>query len=115
MELCREGKNTKRVIWKQLLGGKCPDDTNNKRKYGINGENPMTITKINGDVYFTIIGNSPVPLDTVTSWNIKVLKLKKNSIYVSVTPFDINQNEYICNNIAGILIVILKHYILDLL
>ena len=45
----------------------------------------------------TIIGNTPLPLNTVTSWSIKVLKSRNNNdgscIYVGVAPLDINQNE----------------------
>ena len=60
--------------------------------------NPMITTKINDDLcWSTIIGNTPLPQNKVTSWYIKMLKSKDNDgsdTYIGVAPFDINQNDY---------------------
>ena len=78
--------------WKE-----CPDDVDERRKYSVDKENPRIARKIGDGYNCTIIGNTPLPLNTVTSWNIKVLKSKWNDgdgIYIGVAPSDINQNEY---------------------
>ena len=44
----------------------------------------------------TIIGNTPIPLNKVTSWSIRILKSKFNNgsnICIGVAPSDIDQNE----------------------
>ena len=51
---------------------------------------------VNDGYYCTIIGNTPLPSNTTTSWSIKVLKSKGNDgwgICVGVTPSGIDQNE----------------------
>ena len=77
---------------------KCPEKLYYKKKYSVDGSNPRIATKTGkGDEeYCTIIGNTPLPLNTATSWNIKVLKSKWNGgdgINIGVAPSDINQNE----------------------
>ena len=77
--------------WKE-----CPDNVDDNRKYSVDEMNPRTATKINDDGYCTIIGNTPLPHNKVTSWNIKILKPRDNDgygIFVGVAPSDINQNE----------------------
>ena len=74
--------------WKE-----CPDKVNEKRKYSLNEENPRVAINF-GDC--TIIGNTPLPLNTVTSWSVKILKSKKSNgsgIYAGVSSSDIDQNE----------------------
>ena len=68
-------------VWKE-----CPDY--------VDEENPRIATK-SGFGYCTIVGNTPIPLNKVTSWNIKVLKSWNNGdgIFIGVAPFDIDQNE----------------------
>ena len=66
-----------------------------KRKYSIDETNPRIVTKINDSGCCTIIGNTPLSPNKMTSWNIKILKSRNNdgnSIYIGVAP-DINQNE----------------------
>ena len=78
-------------VWKE-----CPDDVYEKMKYSVDKENPRIATKIYDDGYWcTIIGNTPLPLNNVTSWSIKILKSKDNDgygIFIGVAPSDINQN-----------------------
>ena len=77
--------------WKE-----CPDDVDKKRKYSVDETNPRTATKINGGNCCTIIGNTALPHNKVTSWNIKILKSSNNNgdgIYIGIAPSDINQNE----------------------
>ena len=74
---------------------KCPDYVDENRKYSVDGKNLRIATKI-GDGWSTIIGNTPLPLNKVVSWSIKVLKSRDNDgscIDVGVAPSDINQNE----------------------
>ena len=75
--------------WKE-----CPDCVAEDRRYSVEEENPRVATN-NGD-HCTIIGNTPLPLNKVTSWNIKILNSEGNDgrgIYIGVAPFDIDQNE----------------------
>ena len=56
---------------------------------------PSVATNTNGDCC-TAIGNTPLPQNKVTSWNIKILKSRFNNgdcIYIGVTPSDVNQSE----------------------
>ena len=76
--------------WKE-----CPDDVDNNRKYSVNERNPRVATKINYS-WCTIIGNTPLSHNKVTSWYIKILKpgtSDESNIYIGVAPSDINQNE----------------------
>ena len=80
--------------WKE-----CPDNVDGKMKYCVDEKNPRITTKINGNGWSTIIGNTPLPHNKVTSWNIKILKSEYNNgydIYIGVAPSGINQNEYNC-------------------
>ena len=61
-------------VWKG-----CPERVKEEMKFLVNKRNPRIATKTNGDSYCTIIGNTPIPQNKVTSWNIRVLKSKKNS------------------------------------
>ena len=84
-------------IWK-----KCPSYVDKFRKYFVD-RNPR-IVSMTGGLYVpsfpkgnhcTIIGNTPLPLDQVSSWSIKILKSKENNGYgilIGVAPSDINQN-----------------------
>ena len=65
-------------------------------EYSVDDEkNSRIVTNIGGN-WCTIIGNTPFPHNTVTSWSIKVHKSKDNDgngILVGVVPFNINQDE----------------------
>ena len=77
-------------VWKE-----CPDNVDGNRKYSVDMKNPRIATKINGSNWCTIIGNTPLPLNKVSSWSIKVLKSRDNDgkdIYIGVAPSNINQN-----------------------
>ena len=59
-------------------------------------ENSRTATKTSGCLgWCTVIGNTPLPQNKVTSWSIKILKSWNDdgSIFIGVAPFDRNQNE----------------------
>ena len=76
-------------LWKR-----CPDNVYENRKYSVDEENPRIATNINGG-WCTIIGNTPLPLNKVTWWNIKILESYSNNgydIYIGVAPSDIDQN-----------------------
>ena len=68
----------------------CPDE---KRKYSVD---EMNTRKANDYGYCTIIGNTPLPHNKVTSWNTKILKPRNNNgsnIFIGVALSNINQNE----------------------
>ena len=80
--------------WKE-----CPGNVSWYRRYSVDKRNTRIAKKINDwfdDWYCTIIGNTPIPLNTVTSWSIRVLKSKNNNgnnICIGVAPSDIDQND----------------------
>ena len=77
--------------WKE-----CPDNVEKKRKYSVDEDNSRIATFIGYYDYCTIIGNTPLPLNKVTSWSIKILNSKDNdgnSIFIGVAPSEIDQNE----------------------
>ena len=86
-------------LWK-----KCPNYVVYGGKlYFVDEKNPRIVTKSiysnNKECswgYCTVIGNTALPHNKVTSWNIKILKSKFNNghnSYIGVAPSDINQNE----------------------
>ena len=79
-------------VWKE-----CPDNVDDVyRKYSLDEKNPRVATKTNDDGYCTIIGNTPLPHNKVTSWNIKILKSRDNngnSIWIGIAPSDIDLNQ----------------------
>ena len=79
----------------------CPNDTGVMPNYIIAKDNLRIAKKIGGSGC-TIIGNTALPPNKVTSWNIKILRSWNNNgddIYVGVAPSDISQNEkYNYNN-----------------
>ena len=66
-------------------------------KFFVDEDNPRVASRVNGEDCYrrcTITGNTSLPPNKVTSWNIKILESKRNTcqwIYVGVAPFDINQ------------------------
>ena len=81
--------------WKQ-----CPDDVVDGRKYSVDETNPSIATKTGsgcGNDYTTIISDTPLPLNKVTSWTIKILESQKGYsgkfMYIGVAPSSINQND----------------------
>ena len=84
-------KSFKTSFWKE-----CPDDVDEKMKYFVDEKNPRIVSKVDDDYDCTIIGNTHLPPNTVTSWSIKVLKSGRNDgdgIFIGVAPSDIDQNE----------------------
>ena len=77
--------------WKE-----CPNSSvEGRRRYSLSEENPRVVTNIGG-WWCTVIGSTPLPLNKVTSWSIKVLRSENNDgggIFAGVAPFDIDQNK----------------------
>lgn len=76
--------------WKE-----CPRHVIDDRKYSVDEKNPRVATKV-GTSLCTVIGKSPIPLDSVTMWRIKILESVKDDSYginVGIAPFDIDLNE----------------------
>ena len=86
----REVPEFSECVWE-----KCPGFVEEERKYSVDAKNSRIATMIGDCNFCTIIGNTPLPLNKVTSWSIKVLKSKYNSggnICIGVAPSNINQN-----------------------
>ena len=75
----------------------CLYDVDWERKCFVFHFNLTTVTKAKNCCYSTIIGNTALPQSKVTSWNIKILKSRKDKgsggIYIGVAPFDVNQGD----------------------
>ena len=72
----------------------CPDEVNDTRDYSTNKESPNAAVKTGNDCCCcTIIGNTPLPQNKVTSWSVKILNPKGNNghgTYIRVAPSDID-------------------------
>ena len=92
-----KGKTQKAPDFSECVWKGCPEDVYEKMKYSVDEKNPRITTKIgDGNYWCTIIGNTLLPLNKVTSWSIRILKSKDNDgagIFIGVAPSDINQNE----------------------
>ena len=67
-----------------------------RKKYMLNRKNPRIVTMTDEYSKSTITGNTPIPLDKVTSWSISILKSRENNgfgIFVGVAPEGIVQDE----------------------
>ena len=85
-------------VWKR-----CPSKVAEERKYTVDEKNPRIASKFSESFFFdfwdycTVIGNTPLPRDAVTSWSVKILKSRNNDgcrIKVGVAPSDIDQNKW---------------------
>ena len=75
-------------VWKE-----CPGYAEHRR-YLVNEATPWTATAC--DWWCTITGSTHLPLNKVTSWDIRVLNSRNNNgvcIYVGVAPFYIDQSD----------------------
>ena len=83
------------VLWREEHRKHLSSQNVEDMKYSIDEKNSRVATKTCWE-WCTIIGNTPLPQNKVTSWNIKILKSWRNDgkdIYIGVVPFDIYQNE----------------------
>lgn len=73
----------------------CPYETSDERKYAVKSSSGVA-TKVNSGMYgesCTIIGNAPLPIGQVLSWNVKVARTwGGEGVYVGVATSDIKQN-----------------------
>lgn len=88
------GADFSECAWK-----KCPDAINTYRTYKVSGEDDRIATKLNyGREFATIIGDTQIPLGTVTSWVVRVVHTDESfgggggSLFIGVAPFDIDQD-----------------------
>ena len=79
---------------------RCPEYVVWHRQYSTGRANPRVVRTLSPSYgvseHYNIIGNTALPQNKVTSWNIKILKSLGNDgdgIYIGVAPFDIDQNE----------------------
>ena len=74
---------------------KCKSHIDGHSTYSVREKDGKAATSLS-DGYCTIIGNSSLPHNKVTSWSIKILKSRDNDgggIFIGVAPFDIDQNK----------------------
>lgn len=75
---------------------KCPEKVSDERKYTLNNENPRLATKTsNSGCWTTVLGNMPVPSNSIVSWDVKVTESRRNNgscIMIGVAPPDVDQN-----------------------
>lgn len=79
---------------------KCPPNIENWRQYVIDDANPKMVESRNDggskDYSSAIIGNTIIPLNKITTWNIKVssylVSINGKSTYIGVAPFDTDQS-----------------------
>lgn len=75
---------------------KCPKKVTDDRKYDLDSTNPRIATKTSGSgCWTTVLGNTPVPSNSVVSWDVKILESRRNNgscIMVGVAPPDVDQN-----------------------
>ena len=91
-----KGRTQKAPEFSECVWKECPDNVDECMKYSVDEENPRIAANLGYGYCCTIIGNTPLPRNTVTSWRIKILKSKYNNgggIHIGVAPFDIDQNE----------------------
>ena len=88
---------------KELFGAswwrECPNNIDWYKKYYVDKSNPRVATNSIGYGYCTVIANTPIPLGTMATWSIKILRSERDDgrdIYVGAAPSDIDQN--ISNN-----------------
>ena len=73
---------------------KCPDDTDDNKKYSVDPKNPRIATMIGNDKgQCKITGNTILPHNKTTSWNIKALRINDNGdgFFIGVASLDRNQ------------------------
>ena len=98
-----KGKTEKISDFKECIWEECSDDVDHRMKYFVDKENPR-IAKMAGEWNCTIIGNTPLPLNTVTSWSIKIINSRWSNgdgIYVGVMPFDADTDDDYNYGICG--------------
>ena len=77
--------------WKE-----CPDGVDEERRYSVDKKTPRVATMVGSGLCTTVTWSASLPLNTVTSWSIKILKSRDNGgghTFVGVAPSDIDQNE----------------------
>ena len=82
------------IGWKEY-----PSNKDVKFKYTVDKENPKIATKTGDGYCCTVIGNTPLPLGTITACNIKILKSsgdKCADLFIGIAPADIDQTNK-CN------------------
>ena len=82
--------------WKDLPAS--ADYIEDFSKYSVEESNPRAATMVTGTDYFytTVLGNTAIPLDKVTSWSIKILRSREDAfcIFIGVAPSDIDVKNY---------------------
>ena len=92
---------TQKELFKYSAWRTCHENIDSWMQYSLGTKNPRVATKMDEINLFgcwsTVVGNTPIPSDSVTSWSIKILNSKDNNcegICVGVAPCDIDQNTF---------------------
>ena len=82
---------SKESAWKE-----CPDKVGPEKRYSVDEKNPRIATNISGcNKECTVICNKFIPFGKVVSWNVKIVKSRKNDgngIFIGVAPALTSQN-----------------------
>lgn len=73
----------------------CPDYVRRKRRYTLDPRNSNIAVCENYDFSRTIIGNTAIPLNSITSWRVRIINSKNNDgkkIWVGIVPQNIDLN-----------------------
>lgn len=85
-------------VWKECANN---GSVSRERMYVLSKKSSAVALKM-VDGWSTVVGNSPLPMNSVVAWNVKILRSNWNdggNIYVGVAPADVDQNaEYNRNN-----------------
>ena len=92
-----KGKTQKVPDFSECVWKKYPDNNYDVGKYTVDMKKPRITTRICGNGWYcTIIGNTPIPPNKVTSWSIRIQKSvcnDGNGIFIGVSSYYIGKNE----------------------
>lgn len=83
---------TQTPVFSESSWTNCAEAPNDKRKYSLATLNSKVATRMAHGETCTVVGTMPLPPNTVTSWNIKILNSRNSDgdgIYVGVAPLGI--------------------------
>lgn len=89
-----------------FVWNECPESVDEAKKYAIDENDHRIVSKPNNNGFHaTVTGGTSLPLDTIITWDVKIVSLADAhdtcSTLVGVAPFDIDQNSDNFNNKYG--------------
>lgn len=88
-------KTTQRQSIMSSAWKECQDISDDRKAYAVDNVDPRAAKKVGGgNRLCTIVGNTPVPINDISSWNIVLLESIRDDwhgIYIGIAPYDVNQ------------------------